>query len=83
MAELHIIGQIVGGYGFPSANIFCKWDTAIGNTWNILEGKEKGQTQVDHPKVLHNKHMKAYMSFIQTDFLPFCRMECLLNGAIQ
>ena len=24
MAELHVVGQILGGTGFPSQNIFCK-----------------------------------------------------------
>lgn len=51
MAELHIIGQLVGGHGFPSANLFCKWGTAFGTAWKVLEGKQDGQTQVDHPKV--------------------------------
>lgn len=51
MAEVHVIGQLVGGYGFPSGDLFCKWGLAIGTTWNILEGKNEGQTQIDHPKV--------------------------------
>ena len=76
MAELHIIGQLVGGYGFPSANLFCKWGTAFGTAWKVLEGKQDGQTQVDHPKV---------RDFFVTDnglILPY-RMEVLQNGLIQ
>lgn len=77
MAELHIIGQLVGGHGFPSANLFCKWGTAFGAAWKILEGKQDGQTQVDHPKVRDD--------IFVTDnglIIPY-RMEALQNGLIQ
>ena len=50
MAELHVIGQLVGGYDFPSCDLFCKWGLAHGSNWNVIEGKSEGQTQVDHPK---------------------------------
>lgn len=51
MAELHIIGELVGAIGFPSGNLSCKWGLAVGNAWKILEGAQDGQTQVDHPQV--------------------------------
>lgn len=30
MAEVHIIGQIVGGTGFPDHSLFCKWGIHTG-----------------------------------------------------
>jgi len=51
MAEVHLIGELVGGSGFPSGNLFCKWGLAVGNAWKVLEGLQEGQTQVDHPQV--------------------------------
>ena len=47
MAEVHVIGQILGGTGFPSQNLFCKWGIHVGRTWELLEGLEEGQTQLD------------------------------------
>lgn len=52
MAEVHLIGELVGGSGFPSGDLFCKWGLAVGNAWKVLEGLQDGQTQVDHPQVL-------------------------------
>ena len=52
MAEVHLIGELVGGSGFPSGDLFCKWGLAVGNAWKVLEGLQEGQTQVDHPQVL-------------------------------
>ena len=51
MAEVYILGEVAGGSGFPSSNIFCKWSINIGSAWKVLEGVSEGQTQVDHPKV--------------------------------
>ena len=53
MAEVHLIGELVGGSGFPSGDLFCKWGLAVGNAWKVLEGLQEGQTQVDHPQVHH------------------------------
>ena len=52
MAEVHLIGELVGGSGFPSGNLFCKWGVTVGSAWKVLEGLQEGQTQVDHPQVL-------------------------------
>ena len=30
MAEVHIIGQIVGASGFPEHSLFCKWSLSVG-----------------------------------------------------
>ena len=51
MAEVHIIGELTGGSGFASSNLFCKWGMSVGPSWKVLEGITEGQTQVDHPKV--------------------------------
>ncbi|GAQ87688.1 b9 domain-containing protein [Klebsormidium nitens] len=49
MAEVHIIGQILGAEGFKDRNVFCKWGIVAGSNWDLLEGTDQGQTQVDHP----------------------------------
>ncbi len=30
MAELHVVGQLVGASGFPSQDLFCKWSLVTG-----------------------------------------------------
>lgn len=50
MAEVHLIGELVGGDGFCSTNLFCKWGLVVGSAWKVLEGQHEGQTQVDHPQ---------------------------------
>lgn len=49
MAEVHIVGQLVGGTGFTERNLFCKWGIEAGRNWDLLEGFDAGQTQVDQP----------------------------------
>ena len=49
MALLHVIGQIVGGIGFPPKSLFCKWVVQTGDAWRLLSGLMEGQTQVDVP----------------------------------
>uniref|UniRef100_A0A670Z0Y6 B9 domain-containing protein 2 n=1 Tax=Pseudonaja textilis TaxID=8673 RepID=A0A670Z0Y6_PSETE len=51
MAEVHVIGQIVGASGFPSSSLFCKWGIHTGASWKLLSGLREGQTQVDHPQL--------------------------------
>lgn len=51
MAEVHIIGQILGAEGFRERNVFCKWGVVAGSNWDLLEGSDQGQTHVDHPQV--------------------------------
>jgi hypothetical protein len=46
MAQLHVIGELVGGKDFPSANLFCKFGIVAGPDWRLLEGLDSGQTQV-------------------------------------
>jgi B9 domain-containing protein 2 len=49
MAEVHIIGQIVSGTGFPEPRLFCKWGIHAGAGWKLLTGIREGQSQVDMP----------------------------------
>lgn len=49
MAEVHIIGRLDGGSGFPQSSLFCKWSIVAGTPWLLLEGHADGQTQVDNP----------------------------------
>lgn len=50
MAEVHIIGQILGASGFSSQNLYCKWKIQTGGAWKIIAGAREGQTQVDQPQ---------------------------------
>jgi len=36
MAELHIIGQIIGAKGFPQNSLFCKWGVHTGVFFVLL-----------------------------------------------
>jgi B9 domain-containing protein 2 len=47
MAELHIIGELVGATNFGQDNLFCIWNVHKGPHWTHVSGLEKGQTQVD------------------------------------
>ena len=43
MAEVHVIGQIVGASGFPDHSLFCKWGIHTGkpNYFSfLLSGRE-------------------------------------------
>lgn len=58
MAEVHLIGQIVGASGFPEKSLFCKWGIHTGGAWKVLAGLREGQTQVDNP----HYHTTAYFA---------------------
>uniref|UniRef100_A0A061RH44 B9 domain-containing protein 2 n=1 Tax=Tetraselmis sp. GSL018 TaxID=582737 RepID=A0A061RH44_9CHLO len=47
MAELHVVGQLLGASGFGGKSVFCKWGITVGTTWELLEGFDEGQTQVN------------------------------------
>ena len=49
MAEVHIIGQLVGASEFPSQSLYCKWGIHAGGAWKLIAGVKGGQTQVDIP----------------------------------
>ena len=56
MAEIHLIGSLVGSANFPSGlkSIFCKWSLQTGASWTLLSGNAEGQTQVDEPALDDN-----------------------------
>src|SRR3989338_10148638 len=47
MAELHVIGELVGATNFAQDDLFCIWSIHKGPHWTHVSGLEKGQTQVD------------------------------------
>uniref|UniRef100_A0A8C2LWS7 B9 domain-containing protein 2 n=1 Tax=Cricetulus griseus TaxID=10029 RepID=A0A8C2LWS7_CRIGR len=51
MAEVHVIGQILGATGFSESSLFCKWGIHTGAAWKLLSGVREGQTQVDTPQI--------------------------------
>lgn len=51
MAELHVIGEVVGASGFPDNRLFCKWGIHAGGAWKVISGIKEGQTQVDIPVI--------------------------------
>ena len=51
MAEVHLIGTLVGASDFPSPNLCCKYKFLAGDDWKVVEGETSGQTQVDLPLV--------------------------------
>uniref|UniRef100_H2Z3A6 B9 domain-containing protein 2 n=1 Tax=Ciona savignyi TaxID=51511 RepID=H2Z3A6_CIOSA len=50
MAEVHVIGQLVGASEFPSHSLFCKWGLHAGGAWKLIAGVKEGQTHVDNPE---------------------------------
>jgi len=52
MAEVHLIGQLVGASDFrrdDGAGLFCRFNVQTGGAWKLLSGLKEGQTQVDCP----------------------------------
>lgn len=49
MAEVHVVGTILGASGFPSTALCCRWSVVAGDDWKLLEGDCEGQTQLDCP----------------------------------
>mmetsp|Transcript_28035 Transcript_28035/g.72120 ORF Transcript_28035/g.72120 Transcript_28035/m.72120 type:complete len:178 (+) Transcript_28035:349-882(+) len=47
MAEVHVVGQLLGASGFGEKTVFCKWGFAAGTSWELVEGLDDGQTQVN------------------------------------
>ena len=47
MAELHIIGELVGATNFKYNDLFCMYSMNKGRHWTHVSGQERGQTQVD------------------------------------
>mmetsp|Transcript_6356 Transcript_6356/g.19782 ORF Transcript_6356/g.19782 Transcript_6356/m.19782 type:complete len:127 (+) Transcript_6356:65-445(+) len=49
MAELHLVGQLLGGGGFQLNNLFCKFTIEAGANFRLLQGLTTGQTHCDYP----------------------------------
>ncbi|KAI8898191.1 B9 domain-containing protein 2 [Globomyces pollinis-pini] len=49
MAEIHILGSLVGASDFPKSQLCCKWSIVSGESWVLLEGETSGRTHVDIP----------------------------------
>ena len=49
MAEVHLIGQLIGASEFPNQSLFCRWSIQTGGAWAVIQGLKEGQTQVDCP----------------------------------
>lgn len=88
MAELHLSGQIAHATGFPGNNLFCEWGLAISESWEVLQGSERGRTQVDaangaatwaHPIEIHLL-AKGLSSWPKLHFQVWSRLS---NGGVQ
>ena len=51
MAELYVIGEIIGASGFTSKNLCCKYSVVYGENWKFHTGEATGQTQTDYAGV--------------------------------
>jgi hypothetical protein len=51
MAELFVIGQIVGASGFSTNKLCCKYSLSFGSYWKMRKGEPMGQTQLDYSSV--------------------------------
>jgi len=49
MAELHVVGEIVGADNYPLPSLFCKFAVEAGNNFRLLQGVPTGQTHCDSP----------------------------------
>ena len=49
MAEVHIIGTIIGASDFDEPTLCCKYTILSGDSWSLIEGTSSGQTHVDTP----------------------------------
>ncbi|KAJ3187747.1 B9 domain-containing protein 2 [Gaertneriomyces sp. JEL0708] len=49
MAELHVVGTLLGASKFPNSSLCCRWRVIAGDGWRLLEGDNEGMTQVDVP----------------------------------
>lgn len=50
MAEVHVIGQVIGAAGFTDTGLSCKWKITFGDNWRLISGPSEGLTQLDYPE---------------------------------
>lgn len=58
MAEIHIVGEISGGYNFSGHSFFCVFEVVHGVQWRHVEGRPRGSTHV-----MENHHDGVVWSF--------------------
>lgn len=49
MAEVHIVGEIIGASGYEFTSLFCKYSFEVGSNFRLIEGQISGQTHCDMP----------------------------------
>ena len=49
MAELHIVGELIGAEDYSLPSLFCKFAVEAGSNFRLLQGATSGQTQCDMP----------------------------------
>ena len=64
MAELYVIGEIIGGSGFSSKNLCCKYSVIYGENWKLHAGEPTGQTQTDYAGVCLSFFHSEYLFFL-------------------
>jgi len=47
MAEMFMIGQVVGASEFSASDLYCVWNIKKGSKWVHVSGLDSGQTHVD------------------------------------
>ena len=49
MAEVHLIGQLIGASEFPEEKgLFCKFAIQTGAAWKVLAVREKNHSSIDN-----------------------------------
>lgn len=51
MAEVHVLGEIIGASGYDFTSLFCKYTFEAGSNFRLVEGQISGQTHCDMPMV--------------------------------
>jgi len=84
MAEVHVIGELVGGSDFPSGDLFCRWGLSHGSGWRVLEGLSEGQTQIDHPQVWRRVQRWPPRRVASNACITgYCYLHCVWPNALQ
>jgi|ERR1712037_18437 len=50
MAEIHYLGEIATGFGFPENKLCVRYKIKYGAAWKLISGNKDGQTQTDWPQ---------------------------------
>lgn len=72
MAELHVVGEIIGAQDYSLPSLFCKYTFDTGGNFRLLQGHTAGQTHCDMPPVRLSRLLTdcpPYMARSLTDTL--------------